>query len=350
MKNRRIAGFCAAVCAVCGLLLLPAANIGMEAQAAEILATVEGKVVSGTTASLLFLDTSSGRMEIKIDSDTNLCGCKMLLPGKKINVSVSRGSDAYLHAVTISEDAIDTSISIDMSKISTVTGTVNKKTTKEVLYFDTAQGEMELKLDSTTDLSGCSLLVVGGKYSVRCARGSDAYMHAVSISDTSADVGQAQTSGTNVSGTTLSVTGTVKDDTEESLLYLSSSDGVYIFKIDESTDTGSGRILTPGNKMTVSFYRGSDAYLHAAKLTGVKDGSSAVVDSASKATVTGTVKKKSTENILYLDTSGGEMELKLDKLESVSGCKVLVKGKKVSVTCARGNDAYMHALAITAVK
>ncbi len=41
------------------------------------------------------------------------------------------------------------------------------------------------------------------------------------------------------------------------------------------------------------------------------------------------------------------MELKLDAVNSVTNLKVLVTDKKVTVTCARGSDAYMHALTIT---
>ena len=44
------------------------------------------------------------------------------------------------------------------------------------------------------------------------------------------------------------------------------------------------------------------------------------------------------------------MELKMDKVAAPSGCKVLVEGKKISVICARGDDAYRHALTVTAVK
>ena len=40
------------------------------------------------------------------------------------------------------------------------------------------------------------------------------------------------------------------------------------------------------------------------------------------------------------------MELKLDLIRNVSNCKVLVSGKKLTVTCARGSDAYMHAVDI----
>ena len=359
MKKNRILCLCAAVCAAFGLMILPMAN--MKVQAAEIIATVQGKVMEGTTSKLLYLDTSDGKMEIKIDAETNTSDCKLLLPKKSISVSLSHGSDGYLHAVTISEDLRSSTVSVDMDKVSTVTGTVNSKTTEDVLHLDTAQGEMELKIDKTTDMSGCSVLVVSGKYTVRCARGEDAFMHAVSISDASA-ASAADTSQTgvasqdysqpvsNVSGTTRSVTGTVKDSTDESTLELATSEGNFIFKIDDNADTVGGCVLTADNKLMVTFYRGSDNYLHATKLVGVRDSSSAAVDTSSQSTVTGTVKSKSTENILLLDTAQGEMELKMDKLESLSGCKVLVKGKKISVTCARGSDAYMHALTITADK
>lgn len=361
MRKNRMARLCAAGCAAFGLMLLPAAGMSMEVQAAEIIATVQGKVMEGTTSQILLLDTSDGRMEIKIDAESNTSGCKILLPSKSISVSLSHGSDGYLHAVTISEDLKGSTVSIDMDTASTVTGTVNSKTTEDVLHLDTAQGEMELKIDNSTDMSGCSVLVVGGKYSIRCARGEDAYMHAVSISDaTAASVADVPQSGAlspvysqpviNVSGTTRSVTGTVKDSTNESTLELATSEGDFVFMIDDNADTAGGCVLTSDNKLMVTFYRGSDSNLHVTKLVGVKDSSSAAVDTSSQSTVTGTVKKKSTENILLLDTAQGEMELKMDKLESLSGCKVLVQGKKISVTCARGSDAYMHALTITAVK
>lgn len=361
MKKNRMIRLCAAGCAAFGLMLLPVTGMSMEVQAAEIIATVQGKVMEGTTSEMLLLDTSDGKMEIKIDAESNTSGCKILLPRKSISVSLSNGSDGYLHAVTISEDLKASAVSIDTEQISTVTGTVNSKTTEDVLHLDTAHGEMELKIDKNTDLSGCSVLVVSGKYTVRCARGDDAYMHAVSISDAAAapaaDAPQAGASPqvysqpvTNVSGTTRTVTGTVKSSTEESTLELATSEGDFVFKIDDNADTVGGCVLTSDNRLMVTFYRGSDNYLHVSKLVGVKDSSSATVDTSSQTSVTGTVKSKSTENVLLLDTAQGEMELKMDKLESLIGCKVLVAGKKVSVTCARGSDAFMHALSITAVK
>lgn len=362
-KYKRLAKICMTALVACGMLLAPAAT-AMKVQAEEVIATVQGKVMEGTTSKLLYLDTSDGKMEIKIDGSTSTGNCKMLLPEKKISVSVANGNDGYLHAVSISESGENPSVELDTSKVSNVVGTVNDKTTEDVLHLDTAQGEMELKIDKNTDLSNCSVLVVSGKYVVSCARGEDAYMHAISIADVAAaptaDVprteasaqtySQSQTPVVNPTGETRSVTGTVKDNTEESTLYLATSEGTFTFKIDDSTDTSKGMVLTPDNKLMVTYFRGSDSNLHVASIVGVKDSSSASVDTSSQATVIGTVKAESTENVLVLDTSAGEMELKMDKVAGPSGCKVLVEDKKVSVTCSRGDDAYMHALTITAVK
>ncbi len=356
-KYKRSARLCMMALAACGMLLA-SAGAKLKVQAEEVIATVQGRVMEGTTAKLLYLDTSDGRMEIKIDGSTSTGNCKMLLPDKKISVSVANGNDGYLHAVTISENGENPSVELDTSKVSNVVGTVNEKTTENVLHLDTAQGEMELKIDKNTDLSNCSVLVVSGKYVVSCARGEDAYMHAISIADVAAapvpatDTSQtySQTPVVNPTGETRSVTGTVKDNSEESTLYLATSEGTFTFKIDDSTETSKGMVMTPENRMMVTYFRGSDNLLHAVSLVGVKDSSSASVDTSSQATVIGTVKKQSTENILVLDTSAGEMELKMDKVAGPSGCKVLVEGKKISVTCSRGDDAYMHALTVTAVK
>ena len=104
----------------------------------------------------------------------------------------------------------------------------------------------------------------------------------------------------------MSVSGTVASSTKENLLYLSTKDGEMQFVIDRNTDSRNGMVLTPGNKMTVSFYHGSDAYLHATSIVGTKDGSSSVkLDTDSVATVSGTVDDKSNQNILYLDTVHG---------------------------------------------
>lgn len=354
MKRHRIAKTGIAICLVLGMMIVPGNRL--EAQAEEKVITVTGTIASGTTAEIMQLSTKEGKMEIKLDDGTDTSACKILLPGNEVSVSVKHGSDEYLHAVKITSETQTPGVSIDSSTTAVVTGTIGEKTKDDVLYFNTPQGEMQIKLDATTNISGCSVLVVDKSYSITCARGSDAYMHAISISDAAA---VTTASGTSTSGltpapanavnvTTVAVTGTVGDSTKEDLLYLSTKEGMMQIVIDSNTDSRSGMVLTPGNKLTAYVYRGSDAYMHAASIVGVKDGSAAAsIDTSSPASVEGTVGSKSNENVLYLKTPQGEMELKLDAVMSVSNCKVFVSGKKLTVTCARGSDAYMHAINIT---
>ncbi len=353
MKKHRIVQWCMALCMALGLLILPAAR--MDAQAAEVIATVRGTVMKGTTSQLMYLDTSSGKMEVKIDGSTDTSGCKFLLPGKVISVSLSHGSDGYLHAVKISADAQDSSVSLDTSSVSTVTGTLNEKTKNDILCLDTQYGLMELKYDSSLDMSGCTIMVLGQSYTVKCARGSDAYMHAISISDASSSGGSTGGSTTSYvpsnSSSSSSVTGKVSSDTTPDILYLSTDYGVMQFKIDSDADTSRGMVHTKGNKLTVYFYHGSDGYLHATGIVGEKANASDVsVDSSSTSTVSGQVMKKSTENILLLDTRYGEMELKMDKIQDGNNGRALVEDMWVNVTCARGSDAYMHALSISTLR
>ena len=356
MKKNRTVNVCLALCLALGMIMIPANRI--TARADEIIATVSGSVQKGTTSDLLILSTNDGRMEIKIDSGTDTSGCKLLLPDKRISVSVSHGSDGYLHAVRISNDTQASSTSVDTSNTSVVTGTINEKSKNDILYFDTQYGQMELKLDATTDMSGCKVLVTGKIYSITCARGADAYMHAISISDSAAAASSSSSSSAvsnmtpspegTVDVSTTWVSGTVTKDTKDNKLFLSTKDGVMEIVLDSKTDSRNGMMATVGRTMSVSVYRGSDAYMHAASIVGAKSSTvPANVDTSSASTVTGTVNSKSTENMLYLDTQYGQMELKMDSLRSASGFKILFSGKKVSVNCARGNDAYMHALDIT---
>ncbi len=341
------------ICFALLLFLIPSNQ--MNAHAAEVIATVQGTVSSGTTADLLKLSTKEGAMEIKIDSSTDTSACKVLLPGRSISVSVSHGSDAYLHAVKITSNGQTNAATVDASKNSIITGTISDKSKDDILYVNTPQGEMQIKLDTTTNMSGCAVIVANKTYSIACARGSDAYMHAVSISDSinglsanGTPTGLTPAPANIVNAATTTVKGTVADSTRENLLYLATDSGEMQIVIDANTDSRSGMVLTSGRKLTVSVYRGSDAYMHAAVIIGEKESTAtATMDTAQTATVTGTVTSKSNENMLYLNTTQGEMELKLDAVRSVNGCKVFVKDKKVSVVCTRGSDAYMHALDIT---
>lgn len=156
MKKNRMIKACMAFFLIFAMFIMPAGQL--KVQAAEVIATVEGTVMSGTTSELLLLSTKEGKMEIKLDSDTDTSGCKILLPDYKVYVSVSHGSDGYLHAVKITSNAQTTGVSVDTASAATVAGTIDKKTTGDVLYVNTPQGEMQIKLDGTTDMSGCKFL------------------------------------------------------------------------------------------------------------------------------------------------------------------------------------------------
>ncbi len=342
MRMRRNGKRAAAlVCMIFFLAVLPAG--ALQVRAAEVIATVSGEILSGTTEELLLLSTAQGRMEIRLDSETDASACKVLLPGREIYVAVTHGSDGYLHAAKITSSVQEKENTIDYSTSVTVTGEISGKTKEDILYLNTDQGEMQIRLDSSTNLEGIQVLVAGETYQITCARGSDAWLHAVSISDTAPAVVTETINGISV--TTLK--GTVADRTKDDLLYLSTDGGEMQFVIDGDSDVSNGRVLMPGRKVTVSFYRGSDAYLHAARIVGEKESvSAASVDTSASTAVMGTVDGKSTENTLYLNTAGGTMELRLDSSSSFSNCRVLVKGRQVVVVCARGSDAYMHAVSV----
>lgn len=357
MKRKRMIKTVIAVCLALGMLLIPGRM--PQVRAAEVIATVTGTVVSDTTPTLLYLSTRDGVMQIKLDAGTDVSECRILLPDESVTVSVSHGSDGYLHAVKITEGPATPRVTVDTSSTATVNGTLDKKSRGDILYLNTAQGTMEIRYDSSTDLSGVSILVAGQSYSIKCARGSDAYMHALSITDgvtggVGSGTGSASSSTTpapagNAPTATAAIIGTVAGSTTEGLLYLSTTNGEMQFVIDGYSDTRNGLVLVPGNQLVVTYYRGSDAYNHAALVMGMKGAASAAsIDTSSTASVTGTVADKSTQDILYLDTQYGRMEIKLDTLQSVAGCKVFVVGKRLVVSCARGSDAYMHAVSISA--
>ena len=194
---------------------------------------------------------------------------------------------------------------------------------------------------------------------MKVARGSDAYMHALSISDsysssssssvsTSSSSSYIYNDNATLSGETYSCSGTVGSGTKLDVLYLNCSDGERQLKIDASTDTSKGFVQVPGTKLSVTYRYGSDAYWHAVTIEGATASSSgASVESSNPTTVTGTVTGKTTADKLYLDVSNGTMEIKLDTLKSLDGIKVLNQGRKITVKIGYGSDAYWHALSIS---
>ena len=213
MIKTKIAGVCAAAC----LAITMAGTVSdIPVVEAASSTTVTGTIQSGTTDTLMYLSTTAGTMEIKIDSDTDTSGCKVLLPDKKISVTCYRGDDAYMHASKITSPDAASNVTVDTRSTATVEGTVLTGTTDDLMYFSTSAGTMQIKIDSNTDMTGCTTVTLGKKLIVTCGRGSDAYMHAVKITDSTSS---SNSTTAVINGVTMpNITGTVAANTTASYL------------------------------------------------------------------------------------------------------------------------------------
>jgi hypothetical protein len=237
---------------------------------------------------------------------------------------------------------------VNTSSTATVTGTAATGTADDILYLSTTGGIMQIKIDSNTDLGSCSSIVVGKSLVVVCARGSDAYMHAVKISDGTVTSGVGASTATVNGVSVVTLPGTVASGTTSSLLYFATSGGTMQIVMDISTDDSACRALVPGQAITVACYRGADAYMHAARITDSSiDRSSTVTLASQSVTVSGTVASGTTSNLLYLSTSGGVMQIKMDGRTNMNGSGAMILGQTVSVTCVGASDSYLHATSIT---
>ena len=108
------------------LILTTAFTYPVKTKAAEN--TFSGTVSDKTTSDILYLSTSGGTMEIKIDSSTQVSGTKLILPGSSITASCYRGSDEYWHASTLTGTAKVGKVTIDANNKATVKGTIAKGT------------------------------------------------------------------------------------------------------------------------------------------------------------------------------------------------------------------------------
>ena len=339
----------AAICLVLTFILVAFMGLSVPAVAEAAESTFSGTVSDKTTSEIIYLSTSGGTMELKVDSNTSISGTKLVLPGTTISCSCYRGSDEYWHVSSISGSSQVGKVTLDSSTKATVTGSIAKGTSEELLYLVVDNGTMQIKMDDDTDLSGVTMLIIGKKVKVVVERGSDAYMHAVSISDVTSSSSSTTTSTSTSASSGNTVTGTVEKGTTASILYLSTSAGTMEFVLDLGTDASACRVLLPGQKITVSFYRGSDAWNHTSKLVNNSESASATttLDSSTQATITGTVDDDTDEATLHLDTNGGVMEIRLDSDTNFSKCPVLLLNKNVTVVAQRGSDAYYHAVSIT---
>lgn len=329
------------------VVLLCATSIPAQTKAAEV--TVSGTVTDSTNSDILYLNTKEGTMHIKFDSTTDTSGAKFILPGSTITCNLYLSNDGYWHVSRITGATSVGKVSIDTSSKATVKGTIAKGTTEELLYLVIDNGTMQIKMDEETDLSGCKYLIIGRTVNVVCARGSDAYMHALSIADVGAySMNTTSASASGGAASTNSVTGTIDKGTTTSLLRLATSGGTMEFVMDLATDVSGCRVLVPGQSATVSFYRGDDAWNHVSRIVNnsAKPSAEVSLDQGSKLTVSGTITNSTNEGTLFLDTSGGVMQIRIDASTNFTKCPALLFDKTAQVVCMRGSDEYLHAVSI----
>ena len=235
-----------------------------------------------------------------------------------------------------------------------VSGTVDGRTTQEILYLTNSDGTYQIKIDASTDLSECKAMVKGRKVTVGFNWGNDGYNHATKV----VGVAESRTATDVDSANALTVRGTVGEATTEGMLRLINSDGEMKVKLDTSTNWGSCRTLVYKQNVTVTVARGSDGYMHALAINpsgGNSGGSSNGSASSSSGTpvssdnaliVQGTVGSGINEGMLYLSTSGGTMSIKIDGNTNFAASRSMMPGENIAVACYRGSDAYYHAFSV----
>lgn len=295
MKKRLVQVLLAVLCAGSLAVAAPCVYPASQAEAAAVklaggttvdAVPVAGTVADGCTGTLLLLDTQIGQFRIVLDADTQYGTTQYLNKGAIILTDIYAGSDNQFHAA-------DIQINTDNAK---KTGSVEVGT------------------------------------AVAKAAGST-----------------AKSTGTTVTvqQKTTRVSGVVDKSSTTDLLVLKNSDGTMKITLDSTTDMSDGKVLIPGFSYKVDIYRGTGDYNHAAKVIDTSDnavGTNAGVDTAHTVTVSGTVASGTRQNKLLLNTTSGQMTIRIDTGTDTSACHVLKEGQKVTATVAGATDGYLHAV------
>lgn len=318
-----------------------------------------GTITSDSTSSILSFYTDGATMKIKLDDSTELAGAQVIYSGASAIIYVYHGDDAYMHAAKVIVFGTD----LDTTTATTVYGTVADGTDDDKVVMTTAAGSFTVYLDASTDLTNVTTLLPDTPIEVLCAKGSDGYYHAVTVTDTSKSTtttssssttstssstsssSSSSSSSTSISSVTLTFTGTVNSQSTSTMLYLDTTGGTMQFKINTDCDLSACKVLLDGHNLKVTSYRGDDAYWHATAITS-DDGTSnnsSTVDTSSTFTASGTITSDSTEEILTFNSpSNGTMKVKLDASTDISSTGVLIQDETYTFTLAHGSDSYLH--------
>lgn len=324
--------------------------LAIRANAAD--GTVKGKVADGTTDDLLKLTTAEGVMQIKMDADLNIEDAPVLMKGKEVTVEWKYGNDSYLHTSCIkASGGTNWGATVDTSNQITVTGKVMEGSDQSTLILDCNGSKFNIRLDKSSNFTGCRIIHKDKLLSVTVAGASDGYLHAVNITAAESSTSSSSTI-TGVpektpDGRSLAViSGTVQDNPSDSSFVLKVNNNLLTIKIDSSTDLTQLHVLNSGRTVSAAVYTGSDNQFHAYKLGGNITNGPVALDGAT-VTVSGTVLKNTDDNTLLLSTSDGNMTIRMDTQTVIGAGGLLLIGKKVDVVVQHGADAYMHAVKIT---
>lgn len=335
---KQVYGILMAVILVSGCLVMT----GIETLAAETV-TVSGKIKSGTTNEMIYLDADGSEMKIKIDENTDLSNCKLLLEGAKVKIDVYHGSDKYLHAAKIVTDG---SVASTVTTGSTViiSGNVKSGTTTELLKITSILGDFDIKMDTATDVSGCKYIAVGRNILITCGKDTAGKLYAIKVED---GTNVKPSSSSSSAQSTATISGKIDSSSNTSVLYLNNETGKITVKLDSDTQVPKGVVLVKDSTVTVTVYTGSDNSLHAQKIVQSRTSNTSAVDTSKLYKISGKVADGSTTDMIKFDMGDGSvMNLKLDDNTQCTDGIILTKDTKVTVTCGRGADAYMHAVKI----
>lgn len=313
----------------------------LPVQAAET--TVSGTILKGSTPTMLYLKTGSDTMQIQLDPSTDISGLKMYMPDQTVTATVFNGGNGFLKASKLatgitSNTSVDTDTQLDLK------GTVQNGTTSTNLVLSTIVGTLNLKIDSSTDMSKCSMLTAGQTAKVRIAKGSDNALHVLSLDNSMNEkITSAASSTTSVTVNYIKVTGTVASGTTDTFIYLDTDQGRMVLR----RDSGAKDSLRTGQQIDVYVYRGNDAYMHAASIGNEPASQTVQQSTVEYVSLTGTIRDDSDSGLIRLQTTEGVSDIKVDKNAERSTFDGVIGGHKCTVTCYKGSDGYLHASRIT---
>ena len=178
-----------AACLLTAFVLLPFEIIHTTAASASSdtpeTITVTGKLCFGSKSDMVNLEMEGIMMKLKLDSNCSLSQSRILIPGNSVRADIYRNDDdGYMHAVSFMANyELDPDASVDRTDPVTLTGRVSSGSDANIIYLNVDGNIMKIRLDSTTDYSKCRVIEGDKIIHVIAGKGSDSFLHAISISE-----------------------------------------------------------------------------------------------------------------------------------------------------------------------